>query len=400
VGDAGGGNRDYLAGGGQGVVSHRPYRVVVLGGYGNFGARICPALAQENGLAVIVAGRHGARAAETARRLTQSGCPATLEAAALDATQADLVQALRALDADLVIHTCGPFQGQDYQVARACIDAQAHYLDLADARSFVTGFAVLDADARAAGVLAVSGASSVPALSAAVVDQLLPEFSALHGIDIGINPGNQTPRGLATVQSILSYCGQPFRQWHDGQWRTVYGWQGLTRRRYPAPMGRRWLGYCDVPDLELFPQRYPAVCEMVFRAGLEIPLLHLGTWLLSWLVRAGLVNNWSDYAPGLKRISEWFEHWGSTRGGMHVELQGLDQDVRPLRRCWTLLADSGDGPQIPCTAAVVMAKKLAHGEIDRSGATPCLGFFTLEEFMQALEGFDVVAQALSSRKAV
>jgi len=373
-------------------VSHRPYRVVVLGGYGNFGMRICQALAQKGGLAVIVAGRNGARAAETARRLRQSGCPARLEACELDARQADLAQALRRLDADLVIHTCGPFQGQDYRVARACIDAQAHYVDLADARSFVTGFAALDADARAAGVLAVSGASSVPALSAAVVDHLLPEFSALHGIDIGINPGNQTPRGLATVQSILSYCGQPFRQWHDGRWRTVYGWQGLMRRRYPAPMGRRRLAYCDVPDLELFPQRYPAVREVVFRAGLEISLLHLGTWVLSWLVRARLVNNWRDYAPQLKRISEWFERWGSTRGGMHVELRGLDHHGRPLRHCWTLLADSGDGPQIPCTAAVVMAQKLAGGEIHTAGAMPCLGFFALEEFMELLEGFDVMAQ--------
>lgn len=104
------------------------------------------------------------------------------------------------------------------------------------------------------------------------------------------------------------------------------------------------------------------------------------------------MNNWSDHAPQLKRISEGFEHLGSTRGGMHVELQGLDHDGRPLRRYWTLLAGSGDGPQIPCTAAVVMAKKLARGEIDSSGAMPCLGFFTLEEFMQALEGFDVVAQ--------
>ena len=374
------------------MVSDRPYRVAVLGGYGNFGTRICQALAQERGLAVVVSGRNGTRAAKTVRCLRQSGCPATVEARALDTGQADLAQALQRIDADLLIHTCGPFQGQDYRVARACIDAQVHYVDLADARRFVSGFAALDAEARAAGVLAVSGASSVPALSAAVVDQLLPEFSTLHAIDHGINPGNQTPRGLATVQSILSYCGKPFRQWNNGQWRTVYGWQGLTRRRYPAPMGRRWLAFCNVPDLELFPPRYPGVREVVFRAGLEIPLLHLGTWLLSWLVRAWLVNDWSDHAPALKRISEGFEHLGSTRGGMHVELRGLDHGGRPLRRCWSLLADSGDGPQIPCTAAVVMAKKLARGEIDAAGASPCLGFFTLEEFMQALEGFDVVTQ--------
>jgi hypothetical protein len=41
---------------------------------------------------------------------------------------------------------------------------------------------------------------------------------------------------------------------------------------------------------------------------------------------------------------------------------------------------------------VVLAKKLAHGEIDSSGAMPCLGVFSIEEFMQALAGFDVVAQ--------
>ena len=35
-------------------MSDGPYRVVVLGGYGNFGARICQALVRERGLAVIV----------------------------------------------------------------------------------------------------------------------------------------------------------------------------------------------------------------------------------------------------------------------------------------------------------------------------------------------------------
>jgi hypothetical protein len=365
---------------------------VVLGGYGNFGRRICRALVQDRALMVIVAGRDGARAADYAHELQQAGCPATLAASALDAKQADLAPALRALAADLVIHTAGPFQGQDYHVARACIDARAHYVDLADARRFVCGFAALDADARAAGVLAVSGASSVPALSAAVVDHLLPGFAALHVIDHGINPGNQTPRGLATVQSILSYCGQPLRQWHDGHWRTVYGWQGLTRRRYPAPMGPRWLGYCDIADLELFPQRYAGVREVVFRAGLEIPLLHLGTWALSWLARAGLVYNWGAHAPLLKRLSEWVQHWGSTRGGMHVALRGLDHAGQPLRRCWYLLADSGDGPQIPCTAAVVIAKKLARGDIHTRGARPCLGFFSLPEFMHELAGFDVATE--------
>ena len=371
------------------MVTRTPFRVLVLGGYGNFGRRICQALAKEPGLRVTVAARSAARAADTVRTMQQAGAVAELMSTTLDTTQADLAQRLRALAADLVIHTAGPFQGQDYRVARACIEVGAHYVDLADARAFVCGISALDDAARAAGVLVVSGASSVPALSAAVVDYLQPAFSALHVIDHGINPGNQTPRGLATVRSILSYCGRPLQQWFDGRWRTVFGWQGLVRRAYPAPMGRRWLGYCDVPDLELFPQRYAGVRSVVFRAGLELSLLHLGTWVLSWLARAGLVADWSRHASRLKRMSEWFEARGSTRGGMHVELRGLDHSGRLLRRRWYLLADSGDGPQIPCTAAVVLAKKFVLGEIEQRGATPCLGLFSLPEFMQALTGFDV-----------
>ena len=68
----------------------------------------------------------------------------------------------------MLINATGPYQEQDYSLARACIAAGVHYLDLADARAFVTGIGVLDAEARSAGVLAVSGASTVPGLSGAV----------------------------------------------------------------------------------------------------------------------------------------------------------------------------------------------------------------------------------------
>src|SRR5256885_7469806 len=33
------------------------------------------------------------------------------------------------------------------------------------------------------------------------------------------------------------------------------------------PICKRWLGSCDVPDLELFPQRYPTVRTVSFQAG-------------------------------------------------------------------------------------------------------------------------------------
>ena len=125
-------------------------RVVVLGGYGNFGARICRALKVDRDIEVVAAGRN----------------PQSVEGARLDLSAPDFASALRALSPDLVIHCAGPFQGQDYRVAAASIAAGAHYLDLADGREFVARFAERnDALARAADRIALSGASTRPALT-------------------------------------------------------------------------------------------------------------------------------------------------------------------------------------------------------------------------------------------
>ena len=44
---------------------------------------------------------------------------------AIDCSASALAERVRALRADAVVHTCGPFQGQDYHVARACMAAGA-----------------------------------------------------------------------------------------------------------------------------------------------------------------------------------------------------------------------------------------------------------------------------------
>jgi saccharopine dehydrogenase-like NADP-dependent oxidoreductase len=364
------------------------FRVLLLGGYGTFGARIARRLADVPGLVLTIAGRDAARAEAFVRALPGSGHrAATLDVAQAPAT---LEASLRAHAPDLVINACGPFQGQDYRVAEAAIAIGSHYADLADARDYVRGFDTLDASARARGVLAVAGASTVPGLSAAVVDALRGDLVRIDSIDAGISPGNRTERGASTVAAILGYVGRPLRVWRDGAWREAFGWQDCGRVRYPAPMGARWLANCDVPDLALFPTRYGAR-SVRFRAGLELSFLHLGLWGLSWLTRVGLVRDWSRHAEPMLRASRWFETFGSDVGGMHVTLRGVDADGRGAVRRWNLIATSGHGPEIPATAAVVIARKLAAGTLVARGARACLDLFTLDEFMAALDGFDVRA---------
>lgn len=366
------------------------FSVVILGGYGLFGSRIACRLAREPGWRVVIAGRDGAAATRLCDELRlTTGNRAQLAARACDAQADDLRDMLLAEQARLVINTCGPFQDRDYRVARAALACGAHYIDLADARGFVAAFGELDAEARAMDRLAVCGASTVPGLSAAVIDRYRARFARLQAVDIGISPGNRTPRGLATVAAILSYVGQPLPWREAGRRRDVAGWQALQRWRYPSPAGSRWLAACDVPDLDLFPQRYPELLGLRFRAGLELKRLHFGLWLLSWLAHWRLLGGLDRHARWLKSISELFASAGSDVGAMHVDLRGVDADGKALRLVWQLVALDGDGPEIPATAAVILARKLAQSQLVERGAMPCTGLFTLGEFIEALDGYAV-----------
>jgi hypothetical protein len=356
-------------------------RALVLGGYGNFGRIIAGALAGAPGIELVVAGRDEAKARRAAGDL---GC----EFAAVDANDAGLADRLVACGAQLVISTAGPFQGQDYRVARAAIAAKAHYLDIADGRDFVCGIGVLDDEAQARDVLVVSGASSVPALSSAVVDRYAPGISGLRSIDIGICTSSRIP-GDATVRAILGYCGRPIRQWREGRAQASYGWQRLRRHRFrEAPM-TRWLCDCDVPDLEILPARYPGVRDVRFSAGLQPGFVHLGLWALSGLVRARLLPELGGFAAFLARTARSLESLGSDRSAMFVHLEGIGSDGGALARTWELVAENHEGANIPCMGAVSLARKLASGRVPRRGALACVGLVTLDEYLQELRPFRV-----------
>jgi hypothetical protein len=355
--------------------------VVVLGGYGYFGTAIARTLASAGPFHVVVAGRDGARAAATARSMGAAH-------AAIDATDPRLGERFREAAAALVIDTVGPFQKRDRHVARSSIAAGSHYVDLADARDFVTCVTALDSDARAKGVLVASGASSVPALAAAVVDRYLAEFAELHEIEHGISSSSRVPGG-ATLAAVLTYCGRPFTRYRDGAWVTTHGGQSMRRHRFADPPMARWIGDCDVPDLALFPARYPAVRSVRFGAGVELAPVQWGFWLLSWLVRYGIVRDAPALRSVLARGARIVQPLGSGRSAMFVTLRGIDAAGRSMQRRWELRASGEEGAMIPCMASVALARKLQRGVLAVRGAMPCVGLLSLDEYLEELEPWRV-----------
>ncbi|WP_407519329.1 SDR family oxidoreductase [Methylobacterium oryzisoli] len=355
-------------------------RILVVGGAGAFGRRLVEGLAAATACTVVIAGRDLARAEATAAAVARAHPGRRIEAVRLDAARAD-AEALRSLELAGIVDAAGPYQatargGDPYALARAAIAAGLPYADLADARDFVAGFPALDAAARAAGVSALTGASTTPALSNAVLDRLTAGWQRVDAIEVAITPGNRAPRGLSVMRAILSYAGRPVRVWRDGAWEARPGW-GLTGRSAIPGLGRRLVSLCETPDLDILPTRFPTARTVLFRAGLELGALHLGLWLASLPVRLRLLPSLLPLARPFLRVAGLVDRLGSDRGGMVVRAQGEDGAGQPVAATWTLVAEAGDGPFVPTLPALALVRRWLDGPPLPPGAGPCVGVLDL-----------------------
>lgn len=345
-------------------------RVLLIGATGVFGSRLAELAAREGGFALTLAARNLAKLDALAARLGGSAVR-TLDRQRLNAT--DLA------GFDVVVDAAGPFQASAPTVIEAAIAARVPYIDLADGRDFVARIGAHDAAARAAGISVTTGASSIPALSHAVLDDLTAEWTGIDRIAMGIFPGNRAPRGLAVVQAILSYVGHPVRVWRGGRWTRVPGW-GMTQRWAVPGVGKRWASVCDTPEQDLLVARYRPRQDAEFFAGMELSILHLGLALLALPVRWGWLRSLRPAARPLLAIARLLLPFGSDIGAMDVRVEGQDAGGKPATARWTLRADGNRGPYVPTLAALAMLRRFRGGQTPEAGARACAGMLSLAEF--------------------
>lgn len=352
--------------------------ILVVGGYGGFGARLCRRLSSA-GHALIVAGRSAEKAARFCTGI-EGARPLAMD------REGDVGAVLARERPDLVIDAAGPFQHSRYEVPRACIAAAIPYLDLADASGFVCGIAALDREARAAGVVIVSGASSVPALTGAVARRLAEGMERVFRVDTALSAANRATGGASTVAAILSYVGRPVRLRRGGRWTHAPGWHELRREDFVladghALRGRR-VAIADVPDLELLPEMLPGRPAVTFRAGTELGFHMIALWLASWPVRWGWLGSLSGARRWLMPLYGLTTFIGGERSAMSVTLCG-EAGGRRLERRWTVIAERGEGLDVPTLAAELLAGDILAGRL-QAGACTAAALLEFERFEPAL----------------
>lgn len=350
-------------------------KILILGGYGVFGGRLAVLLAGIAELELLICGRDAARA--TAFCAAYRGL-ARVRPVVLD--RRDIVAGLRQHTPDLVVDASGPFQdyGDDsYHVLAACIVARIDYLDFADAADFVFGISRFDAAAKAAGIVALSGVSSFPALTSAVLRELAQHME-IEAVEAGVAPSPYAGIGLNVVRAIASYAGAPVKLRRGGASATGIG-LAESRRFTVAPPGRLPLrntrfSLVDVPDLRVIPPAYPSLRDIWIGAGTQPELLHR---LLNLLAR---LRAWLRL-PSLDPLAPLFHavlnrtRFGERRGGMYV----IARDGGTVMS-WHLLAEGDDGPFIPCMAVVAIVRRLLRGDRPAPGARPAAHALALSDY--------------------
>lgn len=365
-------------------------RIVLVGASGTFGTRLAMMAAKWPDAELVLAARRTGPLEALKARLEAGGAKARIMVAALE--RADEA-ALAALAPFAVADASGPFQTADLSLPRAALAAGAHYVDIADGRAFVRDFgAALWAEAVAAGRVAITGASSTPALSVAALRRITRDWARVDTVETAISPGARAPRGLAVVQAILSWVGRPVMVFEagpggPGQWMSRPGWSGARHLAFPG-LGRRWVALADTPDLDALPRAVSPTRAAVMRAGLEVGVLQFGVWLISWLQRLQL-GSLRPLSPLLRDLAGLFTPFGSDRGGMIAVAAGLGPDMELRRARWSLTAEAGDGISTPAAAAAAVLRGLMDGRLAEPGARSCAGLLDLAEIVAQLDGLSI-----------
>ena len=360
-------------------------KILILGGYGVFGGRLAELLADVANLDLLICGRDLGRAT----RFCAAYCGAArVHPHALD--RRDIAAALDSLRPDLVVDASGPFQdyGTDgYRVVEACIATGVDYLDFADGADFVCGVDRFDAQAQAAGIVILSGVSSFPALTGAVLREIAKTMD-IRSVEGGIAPSPFAGIGLNVMRAVVGYAGAPVKLRRGG--KDAHGIGLAESLRYTVavpgrlPLRNIHFSLVDVPDLQLIPRAYPALDDIWMGAGPVPETLHR---ILNLLAKARARFR----LPSMEPLSRLFYavlnrmRFGEHRGGMFLRVRGI-AGGEAAERSWHLLAEGDDGPYIPSMAVEAIVRKLCAGDRPAAGARSSVDALTLADYDALFQG--------------
>ena len=374
-------------------------KILILGGYGIFGGRLARLVSGDDRLHLFIAGR----SLEKAKAFCESLPPGAHRSPVVFDRDGDVDKQLEEIKPDLVIDGTGPFQiykGDPYAVVKSCIANQINYMDFADGSGFVKGVSQFDKQAKDKNIFILSGVSSFPVLSAAVVRKLSVGVKKINSIRAGIAPSPYAIVGLNVIRAITAYAGKPIQRRKGG--KIIYSHALTETTRYTVkppgyiPVKNTVFSLVDVPDLQVLPEIWTDLDEIWIGAGPTPEILHRMLIGLSWLVKLKIIPSLLPFASLFHFVINHLR-WGEHRGGMFVEIQGLSEDDENITRSWHMLAEGDSGPFIPSMGLEAIILKMLSGEKPESGSRPATMDLELEDYDEMFKDWNIFHGVRDSR---
>jgi len=313
-------------------------RIVVIGGRGFFGAAAAERLRRE-GLDVAVASRR--------------------PGANLRVDAEDAASIRRALSpGDVVIDAAGPFQRRSTTLVETCVSIGCDVVDLADSIDYVLKVQRLAERLGAPRTRVLTAASSVSAVSAALVR--LSGLEAPVRVSTFLAPATRNTSTAATAMSLLSALDRGVRLLRDG---ALVERRAFSRRRamtFPPPVGPVCAGLAESADAVILPRVWPTLRHVDFWVDTRRRALNR---LFTTAARMPPLRSvLRALQPAGRRLTKLF---GARSGGF-----GTDAGDATGRRVASGFVHASHSYLVAIAPAVLAARRLAAGTFHATGFVP------------------------------
>ncbi len=226
-------------------------QVLIIGGAGRIGSNIAKDILAHTDAAVTITGRNAQQG-----MVVQQHLGSRVQFQPLDiSNQLELRSAVA--QADLVVHSAGPFHYRDGQVLRTCIEQGVNYTDVSDERSFTRRALALHPEAEAAGVTAVINTGVFPGISNSMVRQGVEVLDKATSIQLSYIVAGSGGAGVTVMRTTFIGLQHPFEAWLDGRWQSVKPYTARETLEFPAPYGKASVYWYDMPEAITLQQTFP-----------------------------------------------------------------------------------------------------------------------------------------------
>ncbi len=328
--------------------------VLVLGGAGDMGSRAVEALAHGGAVGRITVADLDLPAA---RRLAQRCATPHSEVRPLGLDATDHAAVVRAMAGHQVAASAlGPFHLFEQPMARAALEAGVPYASICDEWQPTEALLRMEPEARASGVLLLTGLGASPGITNLGVRHLADTMDSVSEAKVSVYLPMDAGGGPAVYQHLCHIVSGAVPCWRGGRRVDIKACTEDERVFFPR-FGAHRIWNMGHPEPLTLPRFIPGLEAVSFAMGFG-----RGTSVLAALARRGALGHRSPL-PRLARHIPASAAGARSAGAVRIDAAG-HRDGRPTRR---LLCGVADMREATGLGLAVGAQMLARGEVTVSG---------------------------------